>query len=80
MVLPPSEVQGEELLRSVAHFQREMLKKRMEQERRLLLEPKSPEEKGAGDRAGAGEGFEGPSQLLGSHCLSVRASARPQHC
>uniref|UniRef100_A0A8C3NZU6 Anion exchange protein 2 n=1 Tax=Cyanoderma ruficeps TaxID=181631 RepID=A0A8C3NZU6_9PASS len=46
VVLPPSEVQGEELLRSVAHFQREMLKKRMEQERRLLLEPKSPEEKG----------------------------------
>ncbi|NWU41214.1 B3A2 protein, partial [Hylia prasina] len=45
VVLPPSEVQGEELLRSVAHFQREMLKKRMEQERRLLLEPKSPEEK-----------------------------------
>uniref|UniRef100_A0A8B9SXY5 Anion exchange protein n=1 Tax=Anas platyrhynchos TaxID=8839 RepID=A0A8B9SXY5_ANAPL len=47
VVLPPSEVQGEELLRSVAHFQREMLKKREEQERRLLLEPKSPEEKGA---------------------------------
>uniref|UniRef100_A0A8B9Q660 Anion exchange protein n=1 Tax=Apteryx owenii TaxID=8824 RepID=A0A8B9Q660_APTOW len=46
VVLPPSEVQGEELLRSVAHFQREMLKKREEQERRLLLEPKSPEEKG----------------------------------
>ncbi|NXA56331.1 B3A2 protein, partial [Nothocercus julius] len=45
VVLPPSEVQGEELLRSVAHFQREMLKKREEQERRLLLEPKSPEEK-----------------------------------
>ncbi|XP_074756944.1 anion exchange protein 2 isoform X2 [Athene noctua] len=45
VVLPPSEVQGEELLRSVAHFQREMLKKREEQEKRLLLEPKSPEEK-----------------------------------
>ncbi|XP_074938196.1 anion exchange protein 2 isoform X4 [Phalacrocorax aristotelis] len=45
VVLPPSEVQGEELLCSVAHFQREMLKKREEQERRLLLEPKSPEEK-----------------------------------
>ncbi|NWI87375.1 B3A2 protein, partial [Pitta sordida] len=45
VVLPPSEVQGEELLRSVAHFQRELLKKRTEQERRLLLEPKSPEEK-----------------------------------
>ncbi|OXB51005.1 UNVERIFIED_CONTAM: hypothetical protein H355_003611, partial [Colinus virginianus] len=45
VVLPPSEVQGEELLRSVAHFQREMLKKREEQERRMLLEPKSPEEK-----------------------------------
>ncbi|XP_074841493.1 anion exchange protein 2 isoform X2 [Carettochelys insculpta] len=48
VVLPPSEVQGEELLRSVAHFQRQMLQKREEQERRLLgtaLEPKSPEEK-----------------------------------
>lgn len=50
VVLPPSEVQGDELLRSVAHFQREMLRRREEQERRLLagtaLEPKSPEEKG----------------------------------
>uniref|UniRef100_A0A6G1RJL1 Anion exchange protein n=1 Tax=Hypotaenidia okinawae TaxID=2861861 RepID=A0A6G1RJL1_9GRUI len=45
VVLPPSEVQGEELLRSVAHFQRQMLRRRQEQERRLLLEPKSPEEK-----------------------------------
>ncbi|XP_015682650.1 anion exchange protein 2 [Protobothrops mucrosquamatus] len=49
VVLPPSEVQGDELLRSVAHFQREMLRRREEQERRLLagaaLEPKSPEEK-----------------------------------
>nr|XP_020655840.1 anion exchange protein 2 [Pogona vitticeps] len=49
VVLPPSEVQGEELLRSVAHFQREMLRRREEQERRLLpgdaAEPKSPEEK-----------------------------------
>uniref|UniRef100_A0A8B9MPU8 Anion exchange protein n=1 Tax=Accipiter nisus TaxID=211598 RepID=A0A8B9MPU8_9AVES len=42
VVLPPSEVQGEELLRSVAHFQREMLKKREEQE----------------TRAGSGEGEE----------------------
>lgn len=49
VVLPPSEVQGEELLRSVAHFQREMLRRREEQERRFFLgdaaEPKSPEEK-----------------------------------
>ncbi|KAI6075553.1 Anion exchange protein 2 isoform X1 [Aix galericulata] len=63
VVLPPSEVQGEELLRSVAHFQREMLKKREEQERRLLLEPKSPEEKGAAG-AGAGQGLGG---VAGSH-------------
>lgn len=56
VVLPPSEVQGEELLRSVAHFQREMLKKREEQERRLLLEPKSPEEKGTARGAGSGWG------------------------
>lgn len=80
VVLPPSEVQGEELLRSVAHFQREMLKKRMEQERRLLLEPKSPEEKGDKGRAGAGAGFGGVPQLLGSHCLSVCPSACPQRC
>ncbi|XP_065256081.1 anion exchange protein 2 [Emys orbicularis] len=49
VVLPPSEVQGEELLRTVAHFQRQMLQKREEQERRLLLgtalEPKSSAEK-----------------------------------
>uniref|UniRef100_A0A8B9K880 Anion exchange protein n=1 Tax=Astyanax mexicanus TaxID=7994 RepID=A0A8B9K880_ASTMX len=32
IVLPPSEMGGEELLRSVAHFQREMLRKREEQE------------------------------------------------
>ena len=70
MVLPPSEVQGEELLRSVAHFQREMLKKREEQERRLLLEPKSPEEKGAG-RAGLRQGLGGGTRLVGSHCPSV---------
>uniref|UniRef100_A0A663M420 Anion exchange protein n=1 Tax=Athene cunicularia TaxID=194338 RepID=A0A663M420_ATHCN len=55
VVLPPSEVQGEELLRSVAHFQREMLKKREEQEKRLLLEPKSPEEKGLKVVEGEGE-------------------------
>ncbi|KAM9200484.1 anion exchange protein 2 isoform 1-T1 [Mergus octosetaceus] len=69
VVLPPSEVQGEELLRSVAHFQREMLKKREEQERRLLLEPKSPEEKGAAE-AGAGQG-------LGSVAGSHRPSSAP---
>ncbi|KAG7455363.1 hypothetical protein MATL_G00255920 [Megalops atlanticus] len=46
IVLPPSEVGGEELLRSVARFQREMLRKREEQEVKLLAkEPKSPEEK-----------------------------------
>lgn len=36
---------GDELLRSVASFQREMLRKREEQEVKLL-EPKSLEEKG----------------------------------
>lgn len=50
VVLPPSEVQGEELLRSVAHFQRQMLKKREEQGRLLPpgagLEPKSAQDKG----------------------------------
>lgn len=46
-MLPPSEVGGEELLRSVARFQREMLRKREEQEEKLLAkELKGPEEKG----------------------------------
>ncbi|XP_066572314.1 anion exchange protein 2a isoform X2 [Amia ocellicauda] len=46
IVLPPSELSGEELLRSVARFQREMLRKREEQEGKLLTkEPQSPEEK-----------------------------------
>ncbi|XP_031469674.1 anion exchange protein 2 isoform X2 [Phasianus colchicus] len=70
VVLPPSEVQGEELLRSVAHFQREMLKKREEQERRLLLEPKSPEEKGGLGRSGKGLVWRGPTVHL-SICLGA---------
>uniref|UniRef100_A0A671P714 Anion exchange protein n=1 Tax=Sinocyclocheilus anshuiensis TaxID=1608454 RepID=A0A671P714_9TELE len=42
IVLPPSELGGEDLLRSVAHFQREMLRKREEQEVALLSkEPKN---------------------------------------
>lgn len=47
IVLPPSEMGGDELLRSVARFQREMLRKREEQGGKLLAkEPKSFEEKG----------------------------------
>lgn len=47
IVLPPSEMGGDELLRSVARFQREMLRKREEQGVKLLAkEPKSLEEKG----------------------------------
>uniref|UniRef100_A0A671YDT4 Anion exchange protein n=1 Tax=Sparus aurata TaxID=8175 RepID=A0A671YDT4_SPAAU len=47
IVLPPSEMGGDELLRSVARFQREMLRKREAQEVKLLAkEPKSLEEKG----------------------------------
>ncbi|XP_028831122.1 anion exchange protein 2a [Denticeps clupeoides] len=46
IVLPPSEVGGDELLHSVAQFQREMLRKRQEQEGKLQAkEPKSPEDK-----------------------------------
>uniref|UniRef100_A0A8D3DIC9 Anion exchange protein n=1 Tax=Scophthalmus maximus TaxID=52904 RepID=A0A8D3DIC9_SCOMX len=46
IVLPPSEMGGDELLRSVARFQREMLRKREEQGVKLLAkEPKSLEEK-----------------------------------
>lgn len=59
VVLPPSEVQGEELLRSVAHFQRQMLKKREEQGRLLPpgagLEPKSAQDKGTPVRVGLGQ-------------------------
>lgn len=47
IVLPPSEMGGDELLRSVARFQREMLRKREEQGGKLAAkEPKSLEEKG----------------------------------
>lgn len=46
IVLPPSEMGGDELLRSVARFQREMLAKRQEQGVKLVKEPKSMEEKG----------------------------------
>ncbi|XP_062849946.1 anion exchange protein 2a [Trichomycterus rosablanca] len=45
IVLPPSEVGGDELLHSVARFQREMLRKRQEQEVKLQAkEPKRPED------------------------------------
>lgn len=48
IVLPPSELGDEELLRSVAHFQREMLRKREEQGVAMLSkESKSLEEKEA---------------------------------
>uniref|UniRef100_A0A3Q0T1C7 Anion exchange protein n=1 Tax=Amphilophus citrinellus TaxID=61819 RepID=A0A3Q0T1C7_AMPCI len=48
IVLPPSEVGGDELLRSVARFQREMLRKREELEVKMLAkEPKSLEDKEA---------------------------------
>ncbi|KAM9839271.1 anion exchange protein 2b [Aulostomus maculatus] len=45
IVLPPSEMGGDELLRSVARFQREMLRKR--EGKMLAEEPKSLEEKEA---------------------------------
>ncbi|KAL2097714.1 hypothetical protein ACEWY4_006921 [Coilia grayii] len=46
IVLPPSEVGGDELLHSVARFQREMLRKRQEQEGKLLAkELKSTDDK-----------------------------------
>uniref|UniRef100_A0AAQ4R0A0 Anion exchange protein n=1 Tax=Gasterosteus aculeatus aculeatus TaxID=481459 RepID=A0AAQ4R0A0_GASAC len=41
IVLPPSEMGGDELLRSVARFQREMLAKRQEQGVKLVKEPKT---------------------------------------
>uniref|UniRef100_A0A8D2JIE4 Anion exchange protein n=1 Tax=Varanus komodoensis TaxID=61221 RepID=A0A8D2JIE4_VARKO len=59
VVLPPSEVQGEELLRSVAHFQREMLRRREEQERRLLLLGVAEEEEEADPLERTGRPFGG---------------------
>ncbi|XP_075903855.1 anion exchange protein 2b isoform X2 [Nelusetta ayraudi] len=48
IVLPPSEMGGDELLRSVARFQRDMLRKREEQEVKMLSkEPKSMKDKEA---------------------------------
>uniref|UniRef100_A0AAQ6AK57 Anion exchange protein n=1 Tax=Amphiprion ocellaris TaxID=80972 RepID=A0AAQ6AK57_AMPOC len=46
IVLPPSEMGDDELLRSVARFQSEMLRKREEQGVKAAKEPKSFEEKG----------------------------------
>lgn len=47
IVLPPSEMGGDELLRSVARFQRDMLRKREEQEVKMLSkEPKNQKDKG----------------------------------
>lgn len=46
VVLPPSEVMGEELLRSVALFQREMLRRRQGQEKKVSEEAATPQEKG----------------------------------
>ncbi|OCT73621.1 anion exchange protein 2 [Xenopus laevis] len=45
VVLPPSEVMGEELLRSVALFQREMLRRRQGQEKKVLEEPRDIQDK-----------------------------------
>ncbi|XP_068939874.1 anion exchange protein 2 isoform X2 [Petaurus breviceps papuanus] len=67
VVLPPSEVQGEELLKSVAHFQRQMLKKREEQGRLLPtgagLEPKSPQDKALLQMAEASGGVDDDDPL-----------------
>lgn len=47
IVLPPSDVGGDELLHSIVRFQREMLHKRHEQEVKLQAkEAKSPEDMG----------------------------------
>uniref|UniRef100_A0A8C5Q0M9 Anion exchange protein n=1 Tax=Leptobrachium leishanense TaxID=445787 RepID=A0A8C5Q0M9_9ANUR len=45
VVLPPSEVMGEELLHSVALFQREMLRRRHVQDRKILDEPTDLQDK-----------------------------------
>ncbi|XP_072269238.1 anion exchange protein 2 isoform X2 [Pyxicephalus adspersus] len=45
VVLPPSEVMGEELLRSVALFQREMLRRRQGHEKKLIEEERETKDK-----------------------------------
>ncbi|XP_063309008.1 anion exchange protein 2 isoform X1 [Pelobates fuscus] len=45
VVLPPSEVMGEELLRSVALFQREMLRRRQVQDKKIMDEPADLQDK-----------------------------------
>ncbi|TSK98383.1 Anion exchange protein 2 [Bagarius yarrelli] len=48
IVLPPSDFGGEDLLRSITHFQRDMIKKREEQEISMMNnEQKTPKEKEA---------------------------------
>lgn len=92
VVLPPSEVQGEELLRSVAHFQRQMLKKREEQGRLLPagagLEPKSSQDKGTaqcslGQEGGRARGVEGTPLRLphrGLGCSAPADGRGSRHC
>lgn len=48
VVLPPSEVGGDELLHSVARFQREMLRKREEQQSGILQEKQTDNQQDEG--------------------------------
>ncbi|XP_066441187.1 anion exchange protein 2 [Eleutherodactylus coqui] len=66
VVLPPSEVLGEELLRSVALFQREMLRRRHGQEKKVLEEATTPEDKALLTKAVvSGDGGDDPLRRTG---------------
>ncbi|XP_053569229.1 anion exchange protein 2 [Bombina bombina] len=65
VVLPPSEVMGEELLRSVALFQREMLKRRQGQEKKLHEHLAMPQDKAVGKKQIAAGGDDDPLRRTG---------------
>ncbi|OCT57724.1 hypothetical protein XELAEV_18003183mg [Xenopus laevis] len=65
VVLPPSEVMGEELLRSVVLFQREMLRRRQGQEKKVLEEPGDIQDKALLKKIAADSGGDDPLRRTG---------------
>ncbi|XP_075070414.1 anion exchange protein 2 isoform X2 [Mixophyes fleayi] len=66
VVLPPSEVMGEELLRSVALFQQEMLRRRHGQEKKVQEETSIPQDKALLTKiAVSGDGGDDPLRRTG---------------
>uniref|UniRef100_H3AAS5 Anion exchange protein n=1 Tax=Latimeria chalumnae TaxID=7897 RepID=H3AAS5_LATCH len=65
IVIPPSELQGEELLKSVTNFQKEMLKKRGQQEEKKLKSGEEEERDTIKGGGGGGGGDDDPLQRTG---------------